>query len=91
MLDYVAGEAACKDAIVRTRNYYQPHCSLAWTLTGRGALDDAKAAVKKAKAYGDENIVSQFVQEMFKWTSNSPNHLQSRDILLQLDQIVRSD
>ena len=87
MLDYTAGESACRDAIVRTPNYYQPHCSLAWALTGLGKFDQAKVAIKNARNFGDENIIGRFVEEMYAWTSNSPNHLQSKKILDQLLEI----
>lgn len=87
MLDYEAGESACRDAIVRTPNYYQPHCSLAWALTGLGRQDKAKAAIIQARNFGDKNIVGRFVEEMHAWTSNSPNHLQSKKILDQLLEI----
>lgn len=87
MLDFETGESACRDAIVRTPNYYQPHCSLAWAQTGLGLHDQAKSAIVQARNFGDENIIGRFVEEMHAWISNSPNHLQSKEILDQLLEI----
>ena len=86
LLDYEAGETACRDAIVRTPNYYQPHCSLAWAQTGFGKLDDAKISVRKAQAYGDADIIPGFVCEMKKWSSNSPNR---SDTWMVLDKMLK--
>lgn len=86
LLEYESGETACRDAIVRTPNYYQPHCSLAWAQTGFGKLDDAKISVRKAQAYGDADVIPRFVCEMKKWSSNSPNR---SDTWMVLDKMLK--
>lgn len=85
MLDYEAAEPACRDAIIRTPNYYQPRCSLAWALCGLGQYVDAKAAIDEAKSFGDEDIAIRFVDEMRKWSSNSPH---AEEISRVLDKLL---
>ena len=73
MLDYEKAVPACRDAIFRTPNYYQPYLSLAWALTGLGDSDSARDAIRQAEDFGYPNITDRFVEEMRKWSNNSPN------------------
>lgn len=84
LLDYEAAEPACLDAIIRTPNYYQPRCSLAWALCGLGRYEDAKASIEEARSFGDQDISFRFVDEMRKWSSNSPHRAKIYAILDKL-------
>lgn len=85
MLEHELGETACRDAIVRTPNYYQPHCSLAWAQVGLGNLDGARTSLQKARTFGDEQIAARFIEEMRNWSANSA---QRKNIWRVLDQLA---
>lgn len=85
MLEHELGEAACRNAIVRTPNYYQPHCSLAWAQVGLGNLDGARTSLQKARKFGDEQIAVRFSEEMRNWSSNSVHR---KNIWRVLDQLA---
>ena len=85
MLEHELGEAACRNAIVRTPNYYQPHCSLAWAQVGLGNLDGARTSLQKAGKFGDEQIAVRFSEEMRNWSSNSVHR---KNIWRVLDQLA---
>lgn len=76
MLDYASAVPACKQAILRTPNYYQPRLSLAWALLGLGKTDLALAAIREAETFEGDQIVPKFVGEMKQWSLNSPNAAQ---------------
>ena len=73
MLDYANGVVACREAVARTPNYYQPSLSLAWALTGLKRRGEAEDAVRRAQRLEASDIVEKFVLEVKKWAANSPN------------------
>lgn len=90
LLDHDAAAPACREAIARTPNYYQPHMSLAWALTGLDDLSGARQSAARARSFGDEKIVTRFVGEMKKWSGNSPNRAECWTILDQMAEACAS-
>jgi len=84
MLDYDKAVPACRDAIIRTPNYYQPHLTLAWALIGADTPVEAQKHIERACAFGDYNITKRFVGEMKKWSGNSPNKKACATVLNRL-------
>lgn len=83
MLDYEAGLIAAKEAVRRTPNYFQPLLHCAWAQAGLGDDDAAREAVQKADAI-EPGILPKYVDEMRKWSSNSPHKTSSHEILARL-------
>lgn len=84
MLNYAEGLRGGRDAVERTPNYYQPRLTCAWAYTG---LEDNPSAVREieiARKQESEDIVEKFVQEMRRWSENSPNKDQCWAVLEQL-------
>ncbi len=81
MLDYESAVSACKQAILRTPNYYQPRLSLAWALTGLGESDLATVAIREAETFEGDQITRKYVNEMKRWSQNSPNAVECAKVL----------
>ena len=84
MLEHELAVPACREAIVRTPNYYQPYLSLAWALTACGEPEAAAASVAEAEKIDHDGILGEFVVEMRKWSANSPN---KADVWAVLDRL----
>ena len=81
MLDYESAVPACKQAILRTPNYYQPRLSLAWALMGLGEADLAMGAIQEGKKFEGDQITRKYVNEMKRWSQNSPNAVECAKVL----------
>ena len=88
MLDHEAAALACRQAVDRTPNYYQPHLSLAWALTGLGEPEAAIASAARAQALEGREIVSKFVRESTMWVANSPNAKPCAAVLAELAMLA---
>jgi len=75
MLNYAEGLRGAQQAVERTPNYYQPHLTCAWAHTGLGNMQSAKDEIARAWELESGNIVEKFVDEMRKWSANSPNRV----------------
>ncbi|QJB70270.1 tetratricopeptide repeat protein [Parasphingorhabdus halotolerans] len=73
LLHYASAVPACKQAISRTPNYYQPRLSLAWALLGLGDRKGAEDSIREAEKFEGVGITRKFVEEVKQWTNNSPN------------------
>ncbi|MGB5483720.1 winged helix-turn-helix domain-containing tetratricopeptide repeat protein [Parasphingorhabdus sp.] len=73
LLHYASAVPACKQAISRTPNYYQPRLSLAWALLGLGDRKGAETAIREAEKFEGTGIARKFAEEVKQWTNNSPN------------------
>lgn len=85
MLNYPEGLLGAKDAIARTPNYYQPHLTCAWAHTGLGDTRSAKREIQLARELESGKILQKFIDEMRRWSKNSPHFRQTGEIL----QIMR--
>ncbi len=81
MLDYARGLRGGQQAVERTPNYYQPHLTCAWAHTGLGDQASAKREILLAQRLESEDILEKFVDEMRKWSQNSPNKTQCWEVL----------
>ena len=86
MLDYAQGLRGGRQAVERTPNYYQPHLTCAWAYTGLGDTASAKQEIQLARKLDSQDILEKFVEEMRKWSQNSPNKTQCWDML----EVLRS-
>lgn len=84
MLHYASAAPACEQAISRTPHYYQPRLSLAWALLGLGDRKGAAAAVREAERFEGSAITAKYVEEIKRWTKNSPNASQCASVLANL-------
>ena len=84
MLDYASAQTVCEAAIYRTPKYYQPLLTTAWALVGLGRTDEASALVNKAMQMEGPDILTRFVDEMERWSANSPNREQCLEVLGRL-------
>ena len=84
MLDYANALPAARQAIERTPNYYQPHLTCAWACTGLDDSVTANCEIRIARELELPDILGKFVDEMHKWSMNSPNHAQCREVLERL-------
>lgn len=75
MLNYAEGLVGARQAVGRTPNYYQPHLTLAWAHAGLGDIESANSEIARARELESDNIVEKFVDEMRKWSANSPNRV----------------
>jgi tetratricopeptide (TPR) repeat protein len=73
MLNYADGLRGGQQAVERTPKYYQPHLTCAWAHTGLGDIRSAKQEILLAQELESDDILEKFVEEMCKWTMNSPN------------------
>ena len=87
MLDHANGLRGGRQAVERTPNYYQPHLTCAWAHTGLGDKTGAKREVDRARALASEDILERFVEEMRKWSQNSPNKAQCWAVLEKLSKV----
>ncbi len=85
LLQYSSAAPACEQAILRTPGYYQPRLSLAWALLGLGDRDGAAKAIRKAEKFEGRGITRKFVDEIKRWTANSPN---AAECALALDNLI---
>ncbi len=83
MLDYEAGLEGALEAVRRTPNYFQPLLHCAWAHAGLGDDDAAREAIRKADAI-QPGVLERYVDEMRKWSANSPHRDASHKILAQL-------
>lgn len=81
MLDYAQGLRGGQQAVARTPNYYQPHLTCAWAFTGLGDKGSAKQEIVLAQKLESDDILEKFVEEMRKWSQNSPNKTQCWNVL----------
>ena len=86
MLDYARGLRGGRQAVERTPNYYQPHLTCAWAHTGLGDTASAKREIQLARKLDSQDILEKFVEEMRKWSRNSPNKAQCWEVL----EVLRS-
>ncbi len=87
MLNHAEGLIGTQQAIKRTPNYYQPHLTCAWAHTGLGDTAAAKDQVERAQQLESGDILEKFVEEMLRWTKNSPHAEQCRGILEALRRV----
>ncbi len=73
MLNYAEGLRGGKQAVERTPNYYQPRLTCAWAYTGLGDGESAKQEIARAREQEGKDILEKFIQEMRRWSGNSPN------------------
>lgn len=83
MLDYEAGLIAAKEAARRTPAYFQPVLHCAWAHAGLGDHAAAREAIEKADAM-QPGVLDAYVDEMRRWSANSPHREESHKILAQL-------
>ncbi|MBL39530.1 MAG: hypothetical protein CMP07_14095 [Xanthomonadales bacterium] len=81
MLNYAEGLIGARDAIARTPNYYQPHLTCAWAHSGLGDTASAKREIQLARELESGNILEKFIDEMYRWSKNSPHFRQTGEIL----------
>ncbi|MGB8633732.1 MAG: winged helix-turn-helix domain-containing protein [Rhodanobacteraceae bacterium] len=81
MLDHDRGLRGGQRAVERTPNYYQPHLTCAWAHAGLGDSDSARREIRRAQALDAQDILEKFVEEMRKWSQNSPNRAQCWEVL----------
>lgn len=81
MLDYASGLRGGQQAVERTPNYYQPHLTCAWAHVGLGDTLAAKSEIARAQELESPEIIGKFVEEMRKWSKNSPNKRQCWAVL----------
>ncbi len=81
MLDYARGLDGARQAVERTPQYYQPHLTCAWAHTGLGDTASARREIQRARDIDAQDILEKFVEEMRKWSSNSPNRTQCLEVL----------
>lgn len=81
MLDYARGLDGARQAVERTPHYYQPHLTCAWAHAGLGDSASAKREIQLAREIDAQDILEKFVEEMRKWSSNSPNRTQCWEVL----------
>jgi TolB-like protein len=81
MLDYRAGLLGAEDAIARTPSYYQPHLTCAWAHTGLGDAHAAKRQIEMARELESGEILGKFIDEMIRWSKNSPRGQHTFDVL----------
>ena len=86
MQDYAQGLRGGLQAIERTPKYYQPHLTCAWAHTGLGDTASAKREIDLAKTLDSPGILDKFVDEMRKWSQNSPNKTPCMQVL----EVLRS-
>ena len=86
MLDYAQGLRGGRQAVERTPSYYQPHLTCAWAYTGLGDTASAKREIRLAQELDSQDILEKFVEEMRKWSQNSPKKSQCWDML----EVLRS-
>ncbi len=86
MLDYARGLRGGQQAVERTPHYYQPHLTCAWAHTGLGDTASAKREIRLARELEAEEILEKFVEEMRKWSQNSPNRTRCWEVL----EVLRS-
>lgn len=72
MLEYADGLDAAREAARRTPNYYQPLLHCAWAHAGLGEKDAAADAIGKAHIV-EAGVLNAYVDEMRKWSANSPH------------------
>lgn len=83
MLDYEPGLAAAREAARRTPNYFQPLLHCAWAHVGLGDPGAACEAIRKADAI-EPDVLPKYIDEMRKWSSNSPHKIGSHEVLARL-------
>lgn len=81
MLDYAQAVPICREAMLRTPNYYQPLLTSAWAELGAGNRDAALELIQEVARSDSPGVVSNFVSEMKKWSANSPNRRHCHDVL----------
>ncbi len=84
MLDYARGLRGGQQAVERTPHYYQPHLTCAWAHTGLGDTASAKRDIQLARELDSNDILEKFVEEMRKWSENSPNKAECWEVLERL-------
>lgn len=90
MLDYAEGLRGGKQAVERTPDYYQPRLTCAWAHTGLGDGESAKREIKRAREQESGDILEKFIQEMRRWSGNSPNKANCWAVLEEL-QVMGSE
>lgn len=90
MLNYAAGLVGAKDAIARTPEYYQPHLTCAWAHTGLGDTQSAKQEIQLAQELESGDILEKFIDEMRRWSKNSPHGRQTAEILQIMGETDRA-
>ncbi len=81
MLDYTQGLHGGRQAVERTPQYYQPHLTCAWAHAGLGDTAAARREIRRAREIDAQDILEKFVEEMRKWSRNSPNRTACWDVL----------
>lgn len=91
MLEYAEGLRGGRQAVERTPNYYQPRLTCAWAHTGLGDKPSALREIDLARRQESEGILDKFVEEMRRWSSNSPNRDQCWAVLEKLRSYGRTE
>lgn len=84
MLNHADGLQGARQAIDRTPSYYQPHLTCAWAHIGLDSTQSAKKEIDIARDLESADILDKFVDEMRKWSANSPNRAECWRVLERL-------
>lgn len=87
MLDFTAGLRGAEEAIARTPSYYQPHLTCAWAHTGLDDPSAAKRRIERARELESGAILGKFIEEMRRWSNNSPNARRTAEVLQTMSEL----